>query len=143
MHNAGGMRFGQGISNLNRILKGVGKRQIFAALQLIERLALDEFHGNEIIAVVGGNVINRDDVRMVQRRSRPGFLHKALPAFRVAHLVGRQQLQRDRPVQVRVERLVDDAHATFAELLLNLVVGQGLARHFGLRTLVDLDIGGT
>jgi len=100
------MRFSQGISNLNRVLEGVSQWQMFPVLQLIERLALDKFHGNEIIAIVRGNVVNRDDVRMVQRRSRPGFLHKAFAPLWVAPLVGGQQLERNRPVEMRVERLV-------------------------------------
>jgi hypothetical protein len=47
------------------------------------------------------------------------------------------------PDAVSVERPVDDTHAAFTELLLNLVMRQGLARRSGLRTVVDLDVGGS
>jgi hypothetical protein len=49
----------------------------------------------------------------------------------VGHPLRRQDLDGDKPVQVRVAGLVHDAHAALAELLGNLVMQQPLSDHRG------------
>ena len=66
---------------------------------------------------------------MIQGRGGLRLLDEAELALGVSDLVGQQNLQRDKAVQLRVAGLVDDAHAALAELLENLVVTNGLADH--------------
>jgi hypothetical protein len=85
---------------------------------------------DEIDAVFLRDVVNRDDARMVQRRRGPRFLDEPAPAIGVADLVGGKDLDRDEPVQVRVARFVDDAHAAFADAVEDLVVREPAADHW-------------
>ena len=50
-------------------------------------------------------------------------------ALRVGELLGREDLQRDEPVQVEVLGLVDDPHSAFAELLDDAIVAERPADH--------------
>ena len=77
------------------------------------------------------DVINRADVRMVQRRRRAGLALKALQRLRVFLHALRQELQRDVPAETCVLRLVHDAHAARAELVRDLVMEKELAYHRG------------
>ena len=79
-------------------------------------LALDEFHHQ------GGDVrrfleaVDRRDVRMVEGREDFGFALKAREAIGIAGHRGGQHLDRDRPLQIRVGRAIDLAHAAGADL---------------------------
>src|SRR4051812_45560200 len=66
---------------------------------------------------------------MVQGRSGAGFAQEPLPAVRILHFTGGQNLDGDVAVQTRVQRLIDLAHAAFADLLHDLIVEYGLSDH--------------
>jgi len=59
---------------------------------------------------------------MVQRGGGLGFLHEAALALGVSYLVGGQRLDRNDAIQARVAGLPDGSHATFAELVDDLVM---------------------
>jgi hypothetical protein len=80
----------------------------------LERAAVDEFRHEELRPRVIADVVHRDDVGMIQRGCQLGFALKAPGPARVEQRA-RQELDRDRPVEPRVGRAVDDAHAAFAE----------------------------
>jgi hypothetical protein len=52
-----------------------------------------------------------------------------LPTVLVADELGLQHLQRNRPIELLVMGLVDDAHAATAQLFDDAVMGDGLADH--------------
>ena len=66
--------------------------------------------------------VNRADVRMVERRGGLGFLQSAARARRHRGSALGEELQRDGPVEPRVDGLVDHAHAAAAEPLSDAVV---------------------
>ena len=51
---------------------------------------------------------------MVDRRGQPRLAHEALAERRVLGELRRDQLERDRPVEVELHGAVDDAHAAAA-----------------------------
>jgi hypothetical protein len=69
------------------------------------------------------------DVGVVQRRSRLGFANEPFLGFVVGAELGRKEFDGDVAVEPDVLGLVDDAHAAFAKLGDDLVVGYGLADH--------------
>ena len=74
---------------------------------------------------------------MVDCSGKPRLAQKALTEARILGQLGRDQLQRDRPIETGVERPVDDAHPAAADLTLDPIVGKG--RH--LRGLCPLERG--
>jgi hypothetical protein len=93
------------------------------------RLARYVLHGDEDGAVGFTRIVNRDDVGVVQGRGGFGFLYEAQPVLGVGVSVGRQDLDGDQTIQVRVTGFVDFAHAALAQLLDDAVVRYGLANH--------------
>ena len=66
-------------------------------------------------------------------RSSLGLAEETPPALLVTDVLGRQHLQSDRAAQLLVFRLVDDAHAAFADPVDDPEVRQPLADHCFLR----------
>ena len=99
------------------------------ASQLVEGLALDVLHHDEVRAVLGADVVDGDDVGMVQSAGGLGLLHEALLAAGVGDLVGGQDLDRHGAIQMGVACLVDHTHAAFTELRFDPVVVERLADH--------------
>jgi hypothetical protein len=93
--------------------------------QRLEGRSLDEFHDEEGMPFVLAQRVDGADVRVVQRRGRPRFAQEAVEPFRVAGVLGGQELQGDVAPQARLPRLEDDPHAAAPELPLDLVAGHG------------------
>ena len=81
------------------------------------------------------DLVDRADVRMVQRRRHPGFAQEALRAGPIEAVLGAQELERDRAMQLDVLGLEDDAHAAGAERFEDAVVRDDLANHRENRSL--------
>jgi GMP synthase PP-ATPase subunit len=94
---------------------------------IAERAAVDEFVGDEVHARRVANVMDRDDVRMVQRRRRPGFTDEPGLAVLVVGDVGRQDFQRDAAAEADVLSEIHLAHTALAEGTENLVVSEPCA----------------
>ncbi|MCY0987201.1 hypothetical protein OV203_08710 [Nannocystis sp. ILAH1] len=84
----------------------------FAALQLAERAAVDEFHGDVGLAFVRSDLVDGHEVRVVDPGERLGFEQE--PFFRDLRV---QDLERDLAFELGVERGEHDAHAAAADLL--------------------------
>ena len=78
--------------------------------QLLQALAVDELHDGDRCAVVDEIVEELRDVWVVQRALHARFLTKALDEVRVVARFGAHHFDRDLPVEIQVERLVNDAH---------------------------------
>ena len=76
---------------------------------------------------LAADLVNGRDVGMVDRGSRFRLLHETTTPRFVCHQLGRQNLERHFPIEFRVERAVDNAHAAAAQLLLDFVVGERAA----------------
>src|SRR4029079_14338578 len=78
-----------------------------------ERSCVRDLHDEKRTARRLADVVDRENVRMVQRGGGPGFTLESLarrPRERVI-----QKLDGDLPLQARIESAVDDAHASLAE----------------------------
>ena len=58
--------------------------------------------------------VDRHHVRVVDQRREPRLALEALAEGRIGGAIGRDQLQRDGPPEVELDRPVDDAHAASA-----------------------------
>ena len=127
MDDPGGVGLGQAVGDLDRAAEYVVELHAFAADQLVEGFAFHIFHDHEIEAVVGGDVVYDDDVGMVERGCGLGFLDEPLLALRVGQLLVGEDLDGHDAVEMGVLRLVDGAHAAFADFLQDVVVKKRLA----------------
>ena len=88
-------------------------------------MALDVGHGDEDLSTDLVDFVHRANVRVIDRRGGLGFAAEALFRFGVFGEVRGEKLQRDGAVEFGIEGLVDDAHAAFADLFEQAVVGDG------------------
>ena len=75
-------------------------------------------------------ISDRDDIGMIDSGGGFGLQAEAALAVHVDNFSGRQNLQRDEPVQVNILRFVDLAHAALTELVEDTVVRNDAADHF-------------
>ena len=94
---------------------------------LAQRLAVDEFRDQESRAVVIADLVNREDVRVVERRRRPRLVQKTAQSLRIAAQLRPQYLERDRSPERRIDGLVDLAHPAGAEEAEDLVTADSAA----------------
>ena len=98
---------------------------------LRQGLARHVLHDQEVDAVAAVEVVNRGNMRVVQPGQRFRFLPKPSPCCLVAKGAGRQHLEGDVAVEVRVAGAVDLAHAARAKLGGDLIVAQCSSDHSG------------
>ena len=68
------LRRDQRLLGLERHFPKVGPSQRCPLDQFVERLAADQFHHHIRAVLIRADVVNRDDVRVLQRGQSPGFL---------------------------------------------------------------------
>src|ERR1700733_319568 len=90
--------------------------------QLLQALAVDELHHGDGCAVVHEVVEQQRDVRVIEGGLQARFLTEALDEVRVVARLGAHHLDRDRPVEIQVERLVNDAHRAATDEFQNAIV---------------------
>ena len=130
VNDAGRVRAGQGVGDLDAVLQQLGRLQAAARDHAVQRAARDELHDDEIHAVFVADVVDGDDIGMIQRGRGLGFLHEAqLALARWPPVSGVRTLIATRRLQLRIASLVDDTHAALAQRLDNLVVSNGAANH--------------
>ena len=122
MDDAGCVRLSKCVGHRDRAIQSVGQPHSLAGDQAIERLARDKLHHDEVDAVGRTNVINRDDIRVVQRRGGLGFLNEAPFTLRIGDFIGRQNLDRDESAEACVAGLVDHPHPAFSQFFQDFVV---------------------
>jgi hypothetical protein len=126
MDDARGMRGRKRAAGLNRDLENV--RQIQSRLRVIaQRTSVDELRRDERRFAGPADLVDREDVRMIQCRGGPGFLHKPAQAVLVRRDFDRQNLQRDLAIERGVLRQVHLAHPARAERGANFVMANPCA----------------
>jgi hypothetical protein len=75
--DAGFVRGGQRVGNLNRNVERQHQRQPRLRKPLAQSLSLDKFSGDEVRRIRFEDFVNGDDVGVVERGGRAGFLLKA------------------------------------------------------------------
>ena len=89
----------------------------------VERLAFNEFHGDEILAIGFTNFIDGANVGVIQRRSGARFELEPLERLLVLGQIRRQEFQRHAPAELKVFRDPNAPHAARAKALDHLIVG--------------------
>ena len=126
-----GMRSIQGIGNLGTDIQNSLEVHWPACNQMLERVAFEILHGDEQPPLMLGDLIDGANVGVIQSRGGAGFATKTLEGLRILGNVIGQKFEGDEAAEFCVFGLVNNAHATTAELLNNAVVRDGLADHFG------------
>ncbi len=85
--------------------------------QVFQRFTIHELHGDERTPAFLGDLINRADIRMVERGSSACLAPKALQRGAVVGEVIGKELERHGPVKERVFCLVHHTHTAAADLL--------------------------
>ena len=86
------------------------------AQQLTQVLALDELHDDEVVALVGVEVVDLHDPRVLERGRGAGLVGEALQVALDRDQAGVEHLERDLPIEAGVVGAVGRAHAPFADL---------------------------
>ena len=81
---------------------------------IVERAAVDELAHDVLPSVVLADVVDRDDVRMIERRRDLRFSLETASRGRVGEILA-EEFDGDGTVQLRVDRAVDVTHPTGAE----------------------------
>ncbi len=105
------MRCLQRIGNLDGQLEQRVQRQRSRADPLLQRRPLEILHHDERPPVLLADVVDRADIRVIQRGGRPRFAREPGQRCWILRELRRDELERHRAVQPRVFGLVDDAHA--------------------------------
>ena len=96
---------------------------------MLQRHAIQKFHGDERLAVLLANVVDGANVGMVQRRSRLRFTPKAFQRLSVVGHIFGQKLEGYEAVQPGILGLIHHTHATAAELVDDVIVRNSAAKH--------------
>ncbi len=83
--------------------------------QLLEGAPFEQLHHDERLAVVFAELVNRTDVRVLQRRRQAGLALESGQPFGRRDRLGAQQLDGDLAAKLEVFGAIDDSHATLAE----------------------------
>ncbi len=118
-------RVGELAANVQDLLKRQGMPMDAAA----KRFALEQLHRDEVPALVHADVVDRADVRVIERRRDSCFPQEPLDVLRRHAVALGQELQRDVPAKPRVLGLIDDAHPAGTELADDAIVLDLLADH--------------
>ena len=113
--DAAAVRRGQAAGDLLRVRQGLAQRQRAAAERAAQRLAVEQL-GDDVGPPVGGaDVVDRDDVRVVERGGGARFQLEAVEALRIGREARRQHLDGDVAAEARIAGPIDLAHAAGAE----------------------------
>jgi len=104
------MRSIETIGNLERQVENLVCAERLALNVLLECLAFQELHRDEVPAFVIVDVVNGADVRVIQGRSGLRFALESLQDMAVSRQLFRQELQGDRAFEFGVFRLIDNTH---------------------------------
>jgi hypothetical protein len=129
MNDAKPMRRVERIDNRDGQFEHRFHRQRCAIDTPAQRLALQHFHHEKRMAVVLADVVQRADVRVIQRRRRACLALESLQSDRIARERVGQKLHRHLPSETRVLGAVDDAHSALPNLLEETIVRDGFANH--------------
>ena len=114
----------QGARHLREDADRVRRVQTAALQALLQVTPLDVAHGDEEDVLGRPSLVDRDDVRMVDRRGQLRLAQEAVTERFVLGEAGSQQLERNLPLEPQILGQVDDAHAAPAQQRLDPVAGE-------------------
>ena len=140
MHDAFLVRRRERLGERARDLDELLHRESALGNAVIERLPLDQLHGEEVHAVGFLDGENRNDVRVIERGDGASFTLEAREALGIARHVGRQHLERHFAPELRVGSAIHLTHAARADRGGDAVVGERAANQIkppGSRAIVS------
>ena len=96
---------------------------------MLQRLPLEQFHGDEGAAFEIANIVNGANVWMIQRGCGAGFAAEALDGLRVLRNIVRKKFERHIAAEARVFGFVNHAHSAAAQFFEHGVMRDGEANH--------------
>src|SRR5207302_9098292 len=120
MDNPCGMRRGERTANLNRDLQSLREVQS-RVTALPQSLSVNKLRGDETRTPSDANFVNRENVRMIQGRSRPRFLNESLQTLLIGGERFRKYFNCDRSIQLQVAREINFTHSALANLRADFV----------------------
>ena len=142
MNDPGRVGLGQRVCHRQGVLQRFGRRQTPPRDRPVQRLTVHVLHGDKQLAVGFIDIVDMNDIRVIQRGCRLGFLHESPPPVRVAQRLRQQYLQRHIPVQVAVARLVHRAHSALPQAVHDLEVSDAAADHERIGIIVSRSVDG-
>src|SRR5256886_16968049 len=94
------------------------------ANQFAQRLAVDMFHRDEVRAIVLADLIDMSNVRVVKRRRSFSFANEPLHSVAIRGHFGRQNLQSNLAIELRVMRQINFTHSARANLCADFVTSK-------------------
>src|SRR6266478_3420724 len=124
------------VGDLDSELEQAVQFQRLTVNRVLKGLALQQFHGDEVPALVFPDLIDGADVGMIKRGRGPGFTLETVECAGVFLRLWRQELEGDPASEVQVLGFVHYAHAAAAQLREHAIVRDGLPDH-GERKLLE------
>ena len=146
MDDAGRVGGGERVRQRDRDPQRLAEAHPLARDEALQRLARDELHDDVVDALGRLDLVDRDDVRVVERGGGAGLLDETGAAVRVDVPLGGEDLDRDLAPEAGVAGPVDLAHAPGAEGRDHLVRPEprcGRQGHVELRVWAHDALGGT
>ena len=103
----------------------------FSGDEVLERLAIEKFHGDVAPTVMLANFVDSADVGVIERGGGAGFTTEAFEGLRVAIEIFREEFKGDKAAEFGVFGLVHNAHTPTAEFFQDAVVRKCLADERG------------
>jgi hypothetical protein len=113
VQNSGLVRHGEPIGDAGQQLDRLAPT-VSSSRPVPERAAVDEFGHQVLAALELARIVHREDVRVIEGRSRLCFALEPAAAVRIGERIGKK-LDRDRSIEIGVERPVHDTHSAGAE----------------------------
>src|SRR2546423_5510075 len=114
------VRILQRLTNGRHDRERLGRPEFPLAQELAEIDAIHKFHEQKVEAACLSEIINRHDVRMVERGQSLRLACESLRKLSVLDTFRREELESDEPVQGFLPRLIDHAHSATSEITDNL-----------------------
>jgi hypothetical protein len=109
------LRRSERVADLDGVLDRDARRHRARLDHLRDRLPGHQLHDDRALSVVLDDVIDRRDVRVIERRERLRLALEAGADLRILEQGARQDLQGHLATEARVARTVDFRHATGAD----------------------------
>ena len=93
---------------------------------MLQRRTLQQFHRDEGRSAVFVNVVDRANVRMIERRSGLRLAAESFERCFVLYYLARQEFQRHLPAQLRVFCAIHHAHSATADFFDDAVMRDDL-----------------
>ena len=127
--DAGGVGRIERVGHLAADVDDLRQRQGRLFQAVAQRLPVEQLHDEEGLRVAEAELVNRADVRVVERRRGPGLAFEPEVGLPVVRVGACQELDRHMAAEREVERLVDLSHPAAAQPAEHAVMRERLADH--------------